>query len=285
MAEPPILFDRAALMRARQRAARAPADFLQAEVARQVKERLGEVNRRFTSAAVIGPRAALWVDALGLPGAHPVADADVLALDAGAHDLVIHALCLHAANDVVGQLIQCHRALRPDGLLVATMFGGRTLTELRQALAAAEADVTGGLSPRVAPMADIRDAGALLQRAGLALPVADSDRLTVTYPDMTALMRDLRAMGEVNVLAARNRRWPPRSLFARAGAIYAAGHAGSDGRIPATFEVLTLTGWRPDASQPQPLRPGSAAHRMAAALGTEEIGANDPVPPGARRPV
>ncbi|MFY8147240.1 MAG: methyltransferase domain-containing protein, partial [Rhodobacter sp.] len=178
---PPILTDRAALARYRDRAARDPALFLQQDAAGEIEERLGEVNRRFTQPAVITPFADLWQ--ARMPEARIIADDDVLDLAPGAHDLVIHALCLHWANDPVGQLVQCRRALRPDGLFLGVLFGGQTLAELRACLAEAEVAVTGGLSPRVLPMAEIRDLGGLLQRAGFALPVADSTIRTVTYAD------------------------------------------------------------------------------------------------------
>lgn len=267
----PQITDRAALARNRRRAT---AFFLQEEVRAEVQERLAEVNRSFTAPAVVTGFPALWQDVL--PGAVVVADDEVLALQPGAHDLVIHALSLHWANDPVGQLVQARRALRPDGLFLCLMFGGQTLHELRAALAQAEAEVTGGLSPRVLPMGEIRDLGALMQRAGLALPVADGFTRRVTYRDALHLMRDLRAMGEGNALAARLRHPTRRDVLARAAAIYAESFGLPDGRIPATFEIIALTGWAPDDSQPKPLRPGSAAHRLADALGSSEFR----LPPG-----
>ncbi len=282
MANPPVLFDLDLLAARRRRAARAPEDFLQREAADLVQERLDEVNRPFTAPAIVGPRAAVWAEALRLDAPTLVADGDVLDLEEGAHDLVIHALALHSANDPVGQLVQMRRALCPDGLMIACAFGGRSLHELRTALAEAEVALTGGLSPRVAPMADLRDLGGLLQRAGLALPVADSFTLTVTYADLTALVRDLRAMGETNVLAARDRRVPPRALFARADQIYREAFGDAEGRLPVTVELVFLTGWAPAASQPQPLRPGSATARLADVLGTTEMPAGDAAPRPAR---
>ena len=200
------------------------------------------------------------------PDATLVQDDEVLALQPGVHDLVIHALSLHWANDPVGQLVQCRHALRPDGLLIAVLFGGQTLHELRAALAEAEARVTGGLSPRVAPMGEIRDLGSLLQRAGLALPVADAMPLTVSYAGLTALMHDLRAMGEANALAARLRRPTRAGVFAKAETIYRTAFGTPAGRIPATFDIVTLTGWAPAPDQQKPLRPGSATHRLADVL-------------------
>lgn len=183
---------------------------------------------------------------------------------------MIHALSLHWANDPLGQLIQCRRAMKPDGLFLAVMFGGQTLQELRASLAEAESLVTGGLSPRVLPMAEIRDLGALMQRAGFALPVADSVTQTVHYTDLPALMADLRAMGETSALAARPRHFTRRDILTKAEAIYRANFPAPDGRITATFEVIFLTGWAPHESQQQPLRPGSAKARLADALRVPE---------------
>ncbi len=265
----PNLTDRQALGRNRARAARAaPALFLQDTVADELQERLHEVNRTFTAPAVVTGWPQVWRDRM--PGARIVPDAATLDLVPGAHDLVIHALALHWADDPVGQLVQCRRALRPDGLLVAALFGGQTLHELRAALGSAEAEVTGGLSPRVAPMGEIRDLGALLQRAGLALPVADALPLRVTYASPLDLMRDLRAMGEGNALAGRLRAPTRRAVLLRAAQIYADRFGDASGRVAATFEVVTLTGWAPAPEQPQPLRPGSATHRLAEALGARE---------------
>ena len=266
MQTPPLMTDRPALLRNRART-EAGALFLHDEVRAEVEERLAEVNRRFTSPAVVTGLPQVW----GLPGAVVMPDDEVLPLAVQGHDLVIHALALHGANEPVGQLVQCRRALRADGLFLGFLFGGQTLAELRACLAQAEAEVTGGLSPRVLPMGEIRDLGALLQRAGFALPVADSFTKTVTYADAFALMRDLRAMGEGNALMARLRRPTRRAVMARAAALYQAHHTGADGRIRATFEIICLTGWAPDESQQKPLRPGSAAQRLADALGTDEL--------------
>ncbi|MCJ8138330.1 methyltransferase domain-containing protein [Falsirhodobacter halotolerans] len=255
----PKLTDRPALTRHRTRA-RTEALFLHADVAHETQERLSEVNRTFTSPVVVTPFPEFW------PGFATVPDADLLDLTDGAHDLVIHALCLHWADDPVGQVVQCRRALAPDGLFMAVCFGGETLRELRAALTAAEAEVTGGLSPRILPMADIRDLGALLSRAGLALPVADADRRTVRYRDALHLMHDLRGMGETSALDARPRRFTRSGVLLGAAARYQADHADAEGRIPATFDLVWLTGWAPHPGQPQPLRPGSATHRLADAL-------------------
>jgi SAM-dependent methyltransferase len=270
--EAPRLTDRAALTRNRARAralkADAPALFLQEAAIEEVQHRLQMVNRTFTNCAVVTGFPALWQAAF--PEARVVSDDEVLDLEVGAYDLVIHAMALHWANDPVGQLIQCRRALRPDGFFLGVGFGGQTLAELRAALAEAEVAVTGGLSPRVVPMAEIRDLGALLQRAGLALPVADNLALDVSYQTAFHLMRDLRAMGEANALQARLRHPTRPAVLRRAAEIYQEHHADGDGRIHATYELVFLTGWAPDDSQPQPLRPGSATQRLAEALGTQE---------------
>lgn len=275
MAEPHQITDRAALERQRVRAAAMaePALFLHDHLSGLIEERLAEVNRSFTSPALITPFPEAF--AAILPGARIIADDDVLDLCEGAHDLVVHAMALHWANDPVGQIVQARRALQADGLFLGACLGGRTLSELRTALAEAEVRLTGGLSPRVAPMAEIRDLGALLQRAGLALPVADSLSVTVEYRDALHLMRDLRAMGEGNALAARRRGFSGRALFVEAARIYHDNFALQDGRIPATFEFVFLTGWAPSETQPKPLRPGSASARLADALGVDERPAGD----------
>lgn len=264
----PVLTDTKALARHRARAAHAPALFLHDLTADEVQDRLAEVNRTFTNPAIVTPFPQVWAERL--PGARVVADADVLDLAPEAHDLVIHALALHWANDPVGQIIQCARALRPDGLFIGVLLGGQTLHELRAALAQAEADVSGGLSPRVLPMGEIRDLGGLLQRAGFALPVADSQSQRVSYSDAFHLMRDLRAMGETNALAARLRRFTGRAVLGRAATVYAQHFPDGDDRIRATFEMVYLTGWKPHDSQQKPLRPGSAAARLADALNAQE---------------
>ena len=262
MQAPPQITDPVALIRNRRRAV---TRFLQDEVVLEVHERLIEVNRTFTAPAVVSPFPTLWTNFGTL-----VSDDAILALRPGAHDLVVHALCLHWANDPVGQLVQCRHALRGDGMFLGLLFGGQTLHELRACLAQAESEVTGGLSPRVLPMAEIRDLGGLLQRAGFALPVADSFTKTVLYRDALHLMHDLRAMGEGNALAARLRHPTRSGVFARAAALYHDRFSMADGRIPATFEIIALTGWAPHDSQQKPLRPGSAAQSLAEALKTEE---------------
>lgn len=278
---PPSLTDRAALARFRDRARRNPAFFLHEDAADEVQERLAEVNRRFTAPAVVTPFPEIWAGRL--PGATLIAESEVLDLTEGGHDLVIHFLALHWADDPLGQIIQCARALRPDGLFIGVLFAGQSLHELRAVLAQAESDVTGGLSPRVLPMGEIRDLGALLQRAGLALPVADASVRRVLYRDLPHLVRDLRAMGEVNALAGRHKAPMPREVLARAAQLYAEGFADAEGRLPATVETLFLTGWAPSETQQKPLRPGSAAQRLADALGATET-ALEPAPRGPQTP-
>lgn len=272
MTDAPALTDRAALARNRARALTRPghgdAMFLHAIAGADLKERLIEVNRTFTSPVVVTPFPDLW--RAMFPDARIVPDAELLPLESAAHDLVIHAMGLHWANDPVGQLVQCRRALRPDGLCLAVLPGGGTLQELRASLAEAESLVTGGLSPRVLPMGEIRDLGALMQRAGFALPVADSMTQIVQYRSLSRLFDDLRAMGERNALAARLRRFTGRRVLAAAEALYQANFALPDGTLRATFELVFLTGWSPHESQQQPLRPGSARARLADALRVPE---------------
>lgn len=270
---PPELNDRTQLLRNRARARKAPAWFLHEEALDLVQERLKEVNRSFTAPAIVTGVPEVWAPAF--PKARIVEDTSKLDLLPVTHDLVIHALALHWASDPVGQIVQARRALKPDGLFLGVLFGGQTLHELRATLAEAEAALTGGLSPRVLPMAEIRDLGALLQRSGLALPVADSLTRTVSYASAYALMQDLRAMGEGNALAARSRNPAPRRLFEETAQRYQKAYGTKDGRIPATFEMIFLTGWAPDSSQQQPLRPGSAQTRLADALNTTEKPAGD----------
>lgn len=261
------IFDRPALMAHRARR-RADALFLHQMARDEAEDRLSLVNRTFTTPTVVSPFPGIW-DGF-LPDTKVVCDDDLLDLDQGAHDVVVHAMCLHWANDPVGQLIQCRRALKEDGLLLVFLLGGQTLHELRAAMAEAETVVLGGLSPRVAPMGEIRDLGGLLQRAGFALPVADLVPLSAEYRDLTHLAHDLRAMGETNALSQRMKQPSPRSLFQLADHIYRSHFATPDGRLPATFELVCLTGWTPSQTQQQPLRPGSAQMRLADALKVPE---------------
>ncbi|MEL6476477.1 MAG: methyltransferase domain-containing protein [Pseudomonadota bacterium] len=289
------LFDWNTLARRRDRAMRkgfrGRGDFLYRQIAEGLRERLEDVTRSFAKVALIGGAQPL-IDMLRATTHPQVIDiwdvspamakacngtaltSETLPLTPGHYDLAISCLAMHWANDPVGHLVQLRRALKPDGLMIAALFGGQTLTELRSALAEAEVALTGGLSPRIAPMGEIRDLGSLLQRATLAMPVADSERLTVTYASPRALMHDLRLMGETNVLSARGGPMT-RALLARSEEIYRAHFPAEKGRIRATFEIVYLTGWSPGPGQPVPLRPGSATTRLADALGTVE---QDPRP-------
>lgn len=269
---PPALFDRALLHARQERAQKQGAvTFLLDRVAEDMFDRLAAVMREFQAPA------DLWTPGDGLAALRTrLPSIERIELDAvGAEkllfapeslDLVVSALALQFVNDLPGVLAQIRRALKPDGLLLAAMIGGDSLTELRQAFAAAEAECEGGLSPRVAPFADLRDIGALLQRAGFALPVADVETVTVRYADMFALMRDLRAMGATNTLAARSRRPATRALFLRAAEIYAERFSDPDGRIRATFSIVWMSGWAPAPTQRKPLKPGSAKISLAEAL-------------------
>ena len=290
---PRQLFDTGLLAARRARARRlgfdGHGDFLHREVAEELAERLEEVTRSFADACVVSWAGEIYRDALGdrFGTIRCVEASEVLPVEPESCDLIVSGLELHAANDPVGQLVQMRRALRPDGLLLVAMFGGQTLAELRASLAEAEVEITGGLAPRVAPMGEIRDLGGLLQRAGFAMPVADSRRIDVTYDHALGLMTDLRRMGETNVLGDRHRGGLRRDVLARACEIYAQNFAAADGRVSATFEVVFLTGWAPGPDQPVALRPGSATARLADALGTEETRLPDQAPaqPGQTRDV
>jgi len=269
----PVLFDRA-LLRARQSRAAAlgAATFLLDRVAEDMSERLHAVLREFRTAADIGTAGeqlrnvlAGRVDQL-TPVALPDLESEPLRLSPDILDLAVSALALQFVNDLPGVLAQIRRALKPDGLLLAAMIGGDTLTELRQSFAAAEAECEGGVSPRVAPSADLREIGALLQRTGFALPVTDVDRVVVRYDSAFALMADLRRMGATNILVERRRTPTRRATLLRMAQIYSERFADSDGRIRATFDVIWLSGWAPHASQQQPLKPGSAKASLAEAV-------------------
>ena len=271
----PLIFDRR-LLRARLARATAigPATFLLDRVAGDIAERLSAVLRTFDIAVDLGTptdaaRRAIR-DRVGTIAA-VVADEEALPFRDASLDLVVSALALQHVNDLPGTLIQIRRALKPDGLFLAAMIGGESLAELRAAFAEAEAEVEGGVSPRVAPFADLRDLGALLQRAGFALPVTDVDRVTVRYASPLGLMHDLRRMGAGNALTERRRMPLRRATLRRLLEIYAERFADPDGRIRATFEIVWLSGWAPHQSQQQPLAPGSAKTRLADALRTQEI--------------
>lgn len=277
---PPDPFDRKALARNAERArsiaargAHEGADFLLRLALDDIAERIGAVERRFERAVVVDPPVPSVAERLAevdriaaIEEARSVPDGR-LPLERGGHDLVVSVMALHTVADVPGFLAQATRALMPDGLFIAVLPGGETLRELRAALLEAESAVTGGASPRVFPFIDVRDGGALLQRAGLALPVADLDRLTVRYADPLALMAEIRAMGMANALAARDRRFLSRAVLMEAARLYAETHADEDGRVRATFDLVSLSGWRPHESQQRPLAPGSARASLADALG------------------
>ena len=288
----PAVFDRRLLRARRARAAAlGPSTFLLERVAEELADRLATVLRRFEVAVDLGTPTDAVSRVLAASGkvgtvvrvteqagdraAAVVADEEALPFGDGALDLVVSALALQFVNDLPGTLIQIRRALRPDGLLLAALSGGDTLTELRQAFAIAEAEIEEGISPRIAPFADVRDLGALLQRAGFALPVTDVDRVIVRYPSPIALLHDLRRMGATNALIERSRRPLKRATLQRMADVYAERFADADGRIRATFEIVWLSGWAPHASQQKPLAPGSARQRLADALGATEMSAGD----------
>jgi SAM-dependent methyltransferase len=288
---PPRIFDRALINRRLDHAwtsagGETRADFLLARAAQELGERLSLVKRRFPAAADFGSpgphgaaalaaggqidyvaRIAPTAASLGTGAFLPaVGDIECLPVADGRLDLAVSLLALQTVNDLPGALVQMRRALKPDGLLIAALIGGETLTELRQSLTIAESEVLGGASPRVAPFVEVRALGQLAQRAGLALPVVDLDRAIVRYPNMLALIADLRAMGAANALEARSRRPLRREVLARAAALYAERFADPDGRLRATFDLLWLAAWAPHESQPKPLAPGSATMRLADAL-------------------
>ena len=269
------------------------ADFLKRRVAEDATDRLEGILHQFPLTVDLGARNGAFADVLARSpaaarvgtllesdlssamlsrrrGLRVVMDEERLPFADASLDLVVSLLNLHWTNDLVGALIQIRQALKPDGLFIGAIFGGETLTELRQSLLQAEIDLFGGAGPRVSPFADAIDGAGLLQRAGFALPVADIDRVTVRYDHPIKLMADLRAMGETNVLFDRDRRPLSRAVIGRMSEIYAERFALPDGRIPATFEIISLTGWAPHESQQKPLKPGSAKMRLADALGAVE---------------
>lgn len=291
----PNIFDRALLRQRRQRATSAPLphpDFLLNRVAHDFAERLSVVKRQFPLAlnlgfhtqnlsSVLRPLAQIGsileseaiANLFEQEGGHRIiADDDALPFGEQSFDLAVSGLSLHLVNDLPGALIQIRRALKADGLMLAALLGGQTLHELRQSWLIAEEELTGGVSPRVAPFADVRDLGRLIQRAGFSLPVADTDVVRVTYPSPLALMAEIKGMGASNMLVDRRRVPVTRALLMRAAQIYAERFGLSDGRIPATFEIITLTAWVPHESQQKPLQPGSATMRLATALGSKDGG-------------
>ena len=280
MSSNPAIFDRK-LLRLRQARAQAlgPETFLIDRIAEELGERLSAVLRQFDRAADVSTPtdavrrvlAASGKAATVIGGVDAISDEEVLSFAESSLDLAVSALALQFVNDLPGTLIQIRRALKPDGLLLAALLGGDTLIELREAFAEAVAEIEGGISPRVAPFADVRVLGALLQRAGFALPVVDSDRLTVRYDSAFDLMKDLRRMGATNILLERRRSPLKRATLAKMAEIYAKRFADIDGRLRATFEVVWLSGWAPHDSQQRPLKPGTATQRLADALGSKEI--------------
>ena len=279
---PPRIFDPGAYRARRARAAHLDGDiFLAQEAAGPIAERLSAINRRFARGLDLHSRARVfpalqpfaesWVRT-GFAWDEPsvIADDEGLPFAEASFDVVTSVLSLHAVNDLPGTLVQIRRVLKPDGVFIAALFGGETLRELRLACAAAEAQVQGGASPRVAPFGDVRELGGLLSRAGFALPVADVERLVVRYRDLARLFSDLRALGETNVLAARRANFISRRMVEALGSEYAARFADADGKLAASFDIVFLTGWAPHESQQTPLRPGSARARLADALGTKE---------------
>jgi len=307
MSESMTAFNRLAVRRHRDRAAATLLDhgFLLREVAERLCDRLDDVKRRFPVALDLGchlgelgqalgrrggvehlvqcdlsPRMAARADAAGRPDTLTLAaDEEILPFKDASFDLVLSCLSLHWVNDLPGALLQVRRALKPDGLLLAAMLGGETCKELRMALAQAEIAEEGGLSPRVSPFADVRDAGGLLQRASFALPVVDGDTIMVSYSDPLTLMADLRAMGESNASVHRRKGLTRRRTLMAAAERYRALYGDAEGRVPATFQVIYLTAWAPHESQPKPLKPGAAQARLAEALGTVEIPAGDKARP------
>lgn len=296
------LFDRSLVRRHRDRAAARIGDFsfLFDTVAQRMADRLLDIARGFPACLDLGsrgnelagtlaarpdvsilvrgdlsPTMAKASESVRLSNAVVAVDEEQLPFAAASFELVTSNLSLHWTNDLPGALIQIRQVLKPDGLFLGTMLGGETLHELRSVWLQAEAEQEDGASPRISPLADLRDAGALLQRAGFALPVADSDRITVSYPNALKLMQDLRGMGETNAIHERRKSMTRRATLFRAAEIYQEQFGDSEGRIPATFDILTLTGWAPDASQQQPLRPGSARSRLADALGVPEQSADE----------
>lgn len=288
----PQIFDRALVLKRRLRAEQAGArpNVLMARAADDLADRLSATLRRFESAVDIGsegPEAlaalmaaasvgdALRLDRIPGPGVAAVADPEMLPLGAASVDLIVSLLSLQTLNDLPGALVQIRRALRPDGLFLAALIGGRSLHELREAFMQAELEIEGGVSPRVAPFADVRDMGGLLQRAGFALPVTDVDSFSVRYNSAAGLLDDLRALGATNPLVERRRTPLKRATLSRALALYEQRFRDADGRIPATVEIVWVSGWAPHDSQQKPLKPGSAKARLADALRVPEHGAGE----------
>ncbi len=300
--DPMRVFDRTLVRAHRDRAAPgfSDHDFLVAEVADRLTDRLADINRTFSTVLDLGCHTGqlgralqhrtdiktlvqtdLSTGMLGTAtGLRVAADEEALPFADQTFDLIASVLSLHWVNDLPGTLAQINRCLKPDGVFLGAFLGGNTLQELRAAFLEGELEIKGGAGSHISPFAEVRDAGGLLQRAGFALPVADVETLTVTYPNPFALMTELRGMGETNALADGQPAPLSRATLSATAAAYARSYGDTDGRVPATFDILYMTGWRPDPSQPQPLRPGSASTRLADALGSEEQSAGDKTPRG-----
>lgn len=259
-------------------------DFLHSWASDQLGERLADIKREFKTILRLGSRGPssitpepLTLDCSTALKPSVVAEEDFLPFAKDSLDLILSNLALHSVNDLPGALIQINHALKPDGLFIAAMFGGETLHELRDSLNHAEIQLSGGLSPRVFPFADKQQMGGLMQRAGFALPIVDSDLITVTYPDLQKLFSDLRGMGESNIIKDRHKGLTSPALFKAAEEYYNIHYSDEGDKLIATFEIIFLTGWAPHASQQKPLRPGSAEHSLAEELGTMEIKSGDTV--------
>lgn len=278
------IFDRTSVRQHRDRAAHAYGDFafLKDEIADRMAERLEEINRDFSIVLDLGAHKGTLANKIkhdllvsadlshemvsACTGHSVVCDEETLPFKDASFDLVASNLAMHWVNDLPGALLQINRALKPDGLFLGSIFGGETLKELRQSLMMAESEVSSGVSPRVSPFADVRDIGGLLQRAGFALPVADSDIVTVSYEHPLKLMQDLRGMAESNAVFARQKTFTSKAVMLRAAEIYAETYGDASGRVPATFQIVYMTGWHPHDSQQKPLKRGSAKMRLGDAL-------------------
>ncbi len=282
MSNPPKLTDRSALISHRARALLLGESELHKIATTEIEERLQDVNKTFTKPIIIGHAPSILRDAF--PEAPVIEDDDTLQVEPASRDLAIHAFGLHWANDPVGQMVQSRLALEPDGLFVGVLFGGQTLFELRSVLAESETSLSGGISPRVAPLADVRALGDLLIRAGFALPVADTLRVELSFSSIQDLAKALRRMGETNALNARLRTPTRPSFWSLANEVYRRHFPATDDktRITATFELVFVTGWAPHESQQKPLSPGSAKQRLADALNVPELNSGDVTKPPQR---
>ncbi len=277
MTQPPALFNTALAARRQARASLGDVAPVLDEIYRRTVDRLLDIRERYQTIHHIGISDASLRGALDAE--HYEAEIfpvpltseawiahETLPLTEATCDAVVCVMGLQHVNDLPGVLIQLRRALKPNGLLLAVLPGVSSLQELRHVLGEVESAAYHGISPRVAPFLEVRDAGSLLQRAGFALPVIDSERIALTYPEMFSLMRDLRAAGQTSCLAGRRNAFTPLGFFAKAADLYAERYGDSDGRIAATLELLTLTAWSPHASQQQPLQPGSGKVSLVQAL-------------------